>query len=128
MAAFITATSAMALRLVTAVVGLATVVVTMPAIVAAARNIEVQQQVYMPHISSEQRCYQLHGHGRDLARTRTQEELAAEMTKRLHEGHVFPNTAFRSPTSVKILYTVVGLAAVQLGGWVFLLLALLLHW
>ena len=62
MAAFITATSAMALRLVTAVVGLATVVVTMPAIVAAARNIEVQQQVYMRHISSEQRCYQLHRH------------------------------------------------------------------
>ena len=56
-AAFITNTSndgsGDALKLITAIVGLSTVIVTMPAILAAGRNIELQQQVYFSGIISE---------------------------------------------------------------------------
>jgi hypothetical protein len=41
------------MRLITAIVGLSTVVVTMPAILAAGRNIELQQRVYFSGIVSE---------------------------------------------------------------------------
>jgi hypothetical protein len=47
------------LRYVTAAVGLVTVVVTMPAIVAAARNTEIQQMVYFLGIESDERCREL---------------------------------------------------------------------
>ena len=56
-AAFITNTSndgsGDALKLITAIVGLSTVIVTMPAILSAGRNIELQQQVYFSGIISE---------------------------------------------------------------------------
>jgi len=56
-AAFITNTSndgsGDALKLITAIVGLSTVIVTMPAILSAGRNIELQQQVYFSGIFSE---------------------------------------------------------------------------
>mmetsp|Transcript_34760 Transcript_34760/g.49347 ORF Transcript_34760/g.49347 Transcript_34760/m.49347 type:complete len:235 (+) Transcript_34760:3-707(+) len=123
MAAFITSSVADSLRFVTAMVGLATVVVTMPAIVAAGRNIEVQQKVYFNMLDSDERCRQLHGHARDLAIKERGESL-----QRDKHGHLFPNMAFRSRTSLKILKTVVALAFVQFAGWCFLLVALIFEW
>jgi hypothetical protein len=109
---------------VTAGVGLLTVVVTLPAILAAGSNIEVQQQVYFRQISSDERCQVLHGHSRDLSRKPTSQE----MKERLKEGHVLPNMAFRSRRSVKILMTAVMLGAVQFVGWIFLLIAVMQDW
>mmetsp|Transcript_14852 Transcript_14852/g.22616 ORF Transcript_14852/g.22616 Transcript_14852/m.22616 type:complete len:265 (-) Transcript_14852:220-1014(-) len=122
MAAFISTSSARrSFQFATAMVGLATVGVTMPAIIAAARNIEVQQEVYFRGIESDERCQLLHGHGRDLS-LHEQKEKESRRTN----GHIFPNMAFRSKRSVKILYTVVSLAVVQVAGWCFLLFALII--
>jgi hypothetical protein len=125
MAAYITTNEELnSLRFVTAGVGLLTVVVTLPAILAAGSNIEVQQQVYFRQISSDERCQVLHGHSRDLSRKPTSQE----MKERLKEGHVLPNMAFRSRRSVKILMTAVMLGAVQFVGWIFLLIAVMQDW
>lgn len=123
MAAFITSTGSNTLRYITAGVGLAFVVVTMPAIVAAGRNIEVQQQVYFRGLESDVRAKQLHGHMRDLS-----VKDANERKERHLCGHIFPNMAFRSDTAVKILDVVVALAVVQFVGWCFLLIAAVRDW
>jgi hypothetical protein len=126
MAAYITTGVELnSLRFVTAGVGLMTVVVTLPAILAAGSNIEVQQQVYFRQISSDDRCMILHGHNRDLStKPRTK-----EMKERLKEGHALPNMAFRSRWSVKILTTALMLGAVQFAGWILLIVAVIYqHW
>ena len=70
MAAFIANTSengtGNALKYITPTFGLLTVVVTMPVILAAGRNIELQQKIYFARIASYERCHKMHGHGRDL--------------------------------------------------------------
>ena len=70
MAAFITNTSedgtGNALKYITATVGLLTVVVTMPVILAAGRNVELQQKIYFARIALYERCHEMHGHGRNL--------------------------------------------------------------
>ncbi|KAL7541635.1 hypothetical protein ACHAXR_011080 [Thalassiosira sp. AJA248-18] len=130
MAAFITNTSddTDALKYITAIVGLLTVVVTMPAILAAGRNIELQQRVYFAYISSEERCRELHGHGRNILQSTREKgnatNLKDEYRERVMNGHIFPNMAFRGRGSVPILFTVVALAIVQVVGWCFLLVAL----
>lgn len=121
MAAFITSDAPGSMRYVCASVGLATVIVTMPAIVAAGRNIELQQHIYFQRLESDTRCEELHGHRRDLSIKHTN-----EMRNRFANGHIFPNMAFRSVHSVPILYTVVGLAFVQFAGWIFLLMTLMM--
>ena len=123
MAAFITADESKFQKYTAAFVGLATVVVTMPAIFAAGRNIELQQTIYFRGISSDRRCIQLHGHARDLSL-----DFPKEQRDRLHFGHIFPNMAFRGRGSVPILFTVLGLALVQCLGWSFLLIALAKDW
>jgi hypothetical protein len=122
MAAYITSSGPDSLRFVTASVGLATVIVTMPAIVAAGQNIEIQQEIYFKSLPSEKRSRELHGHGRDV----TVKEDSEAIT-RLRYGHLLPTMAFRGKRSVRILRTVIILAMVQFIGWVFLLLALLLN-
>lgn len=122
-----------ALKYITAIVGLLTVVVTMPAILAAGRNIELQQHVYFSRISSEQRCRELHGHSRHIITGAGREEdarfdMLTEQRERMKHGHIFPNMAFRGTGAVPILFTVLGLAAVQVGGWCFLLAALVKGW
>ena len=112
------------LRFVTAGVGLLTVFVTLPAILAAGTNIEVQQQVYFRQIESDERCIQLHGHSRDLKI----KPIPMELKKRLQYGHILPNMAYRSRRSVKILYTAAFLAAVQSIGWILLLVAVILDY
>ena len=116
MAAFITKTSddgsGDALKYITAVVGLLTVVVTMPAIMAAGRNIELQQKVYFARISSEERCRELHGHGRNILQCdggkRDKINMKEETRERLQHGHIFPNMAFRGRGGVPIFHG---------GGW-----------
>lgn len=123
MAAFITAADAPdTFRFVTAAVGLVTVLVALPAIVAAASNVDVQQQVYFRQIESDERCLVLHGHRRDLGMKPTQEEEK----DRLKYGHVLPNMAFRKRSAIRIIYTAMFLASVQILGWVFLLFALMI--
>ena len=125
MAAYITAgMEPDSLRFITAAVGLATVFVTLPAIYAAGRNVEVQQQVYFRQIESDERCEILHGHSRDLAF----KPDAHEENERMLYGHILPNMAFRSRSAVKILWTASLLAAVQLFGWIFLLVAVIYDW
>jgi hypothetical protein len=121
MAAFITSPGPNSLRYVTAIVGLATVVVTMPAIVAAGQNIELQQEVYFKMLSSDERSKELHGHNRDLRMDKD------EMRQRKEHGHILPTMAFRGRGAIRILNTVIVLAAVQFFGWVFLLVALFLE-
>ena len=98
MAAFISSSSdgSDALKYITAIVGLLTVVVTMPAILAAGRNIELQQQVYFARISSEERCRELHGHGRNILkysgeRNAQSISMKEEQHERKQYGHIFPN-------------------------------------
>ena len=98
MAAFISSSSdgSDALKYITAIVGLLTVVVTMPAILAAGRNIELQQQVYFARISSEERCRELHGHGRNILKYSGEgNDLSISMKEEQHGrkqyGHIFPN-------------------------------------
>jgi hypothetical protein len=123
MAAFITTPSDHnPLRYIMAAVGLATVLVTMPAILAAGQNIEVKQQLYFKGISSDERCVTLHGHDRSGTMKVGESEL------RLSKGHLFPNTSFRGEFGVPILLTVIALAAVQVVGWISLLLALIMGW
>ena len=110
------------LKYITAGLGITTVLITMPSIIAAGRNIEIQQRVYFQGISSEERCYELHGHGRD--QRLTQEEL----DNRLKYGHVFPNMAFRGRTALPILNVVIMLAIAQLCGWILFLLAIIHGW
>mmetsp|Transcript_588 Transcript_588/g.904 ORF Transcript_588/g.904 Transcript_588/m.904 type:complete len:81 (-) Transcript_588:420-662(-) len=43
-------------------------------------------------------------------------------------GQVFRNMAFRSKSSVKILYAAMALDVVQFAGWIFLLIALTCRW
>eukprot|EP00980_Cylindrotheca_fusiformis_P006953 scaffold1465_cov93-Cylindrotheca_fusiformis.AAC.3 len=125
MAAYITSGEILnSLRFVTAGVGLLTVVVTLPAILAAGSNIEVQQQVYFRQISSDERCMFLHGHVRDLSI----KPPSHEVKNRLEKGHMLPNMAFRSRRSVKILRTAILLGAVQCAGWIFLLIAVIQNW
>lgn len=136
MAAFITNTtgdgSGDALKYIAAIVGMSTVIVTMPAILAAGRNIELQQQVYFKGVSSDERCRELHGHGRKIlqcsGKRGNEINLKEEQKARLKHGHIFPNMAFRGRGSVPILFTVVALAIVQVFGWVFLLVALARGW
>lgn len=125
MAAYITATDASnATRCITATVGLLTVIVTLPAILAAGSNVDVQQQVYFRQIKSDERCMQLHGHTRDLSVKPTPREERV----RLEHGHVLPNMAFRGRSAVRILYTAIFLAGVQILGWAFLLAAVIHEW
>lgn len=128
-AAFITTSSTGAMKLITAIIGLSTVIITTPAILAASRNIELQQQIYFAGIVSEERCQQLHGHGRKIV---TFEEKGIttkeEHDKRLIGGHIFPTMAFRGQGALPILYTVVGLLTVQILGWIFLLAAFYNNW
>lgn len=125
MAAYITAgMEPDSLRFITAAVGLATVFVTLPAIYAAGRNVEVQQQVYFRQIESDERCEILHGHSRDLSFKPDEHEE----NERMLYGHILPNMAFRSRSAVKILWTATLLAAVQLFGWIFLLIAVVYSW
>jgi hypothetical protein len=138
MAAFITNTTddgnGNSLRYITAAVGLLTVVVTLPAILAAGRNIELQQHVYFARISSEQRCKELHGHGRFIVKgfggrdTTNNVDMKAEHEERIYAGHIFPNMAFRGRGALSILNTVIALATVQVIGWCFLLIALVKGW
>ena len=122
MAAYITATDASnASRFITAAVGLLTVIVTLPAIIAAGSNVDVQQQVYFRQITSDERCMQLHGHTRDLRIKPTPREERA----RLENGHILPNMAFLGRSAVRILYTAIFLAGVQILGWAFLLAAVI---
>lgn len=125
MAAYITAGEEPdSLRFVTAAVGLATVFVTLPAIYAAGRNVEVQQQVYFRQIETDERCEFLHGHRRDLS---LQPDVNEERDRSLY-GHILPNMAFRSRAAIKILWTASLLAVVQLLGWIFLLFAVIFSW
>ena len=113
-----------ALKYIAAIVGLATVIVTMPAILAAGRNIELQQHVYFAHISSEDRCRELHGHGRNPSET----EMRLEHRNRMRYGHIFPNMAFRGRGAIPIVATVTALAILQVLGWSFFIIALVLDW
>ncbi|GFH44607.1 hypothetical protein CTEN210_01081 [Chaetoceros tenuissimus] len=125
MAAYITATDASnASRFITATVGLLTVIVTLPAIIAAGSNVDVQQQVYFRQIQSDERCIQLHGHTRDLRIKASPREERA----RLENGHILPNMAFRGRSAIRILYTAIFLAGVQILGWAFLLAAVIHEW
>jgi len=132
MAAFITSSDGSdALKYITATVGVLTVVVTFPAILSAGRNIELQQHVYFAGLSSEERCRELHGHGRDWHfgdRGKGYGSTAHEQYLRMKHGHIFPNMAFRGKGSMPILITVVGLVIVQILGWCFLLAALVNGW
>ncbi len=110
------------LKYITAGLGITTILITMPSIVAAGRNIELQQRVYFMGISSEERCYELHGHGRD--QTMTQDEL----DNRWKYGHVFPNMAFRGRGALPILNVVIMLAVAQICGWILFLLAIVYGW
>jgi len=110
------------LKYITAGLGISTILITMPSIVAAGRNIEIQQRVYFQGISSEERCYELHGHGRD--QRITQEEL----DKRWKYGHVFPNMSFRGRGALPVLNVVIMLAVAQICGWVLFLLAIFNEW
>ena len=138
MAAFITNTSnngsGNSLKYITATVGLLTVVVTLPAILAAGRNIELQQHVYFARISSEQRCRELHGHGRYIVKgialgdDTNNVDMKTEHKERAKFGHIFPNMAFRGQGALSILNTVIALAVVQVVGWILLLVALVNRW
>lgn len=110
------------LKYITAGLGITTVLITMPSIIAAGRNIEIQQRVYFQGISSEERCYELHGHGRDQRLTED------ELDNRLKYGHVFPNMAFRGKAALPILNVVIMLAIAQLCGWILFLLAIIYGW
>mmetsp|Transcript_7327 Transcript_7327/g.10695 ORF Transcript_7327/g.10695 Transcript_7327/m.10695 type:complete len:248 (+) Transcript_7327:100-843(+) len=110
------------LKYITAGLGITTILITMPSIVAAGQNIELQQRVYFQGISSEERCYELHGHGRD--QTMTQDEL----DNRWKYGHVFPNMAYRGRWALPILNVVIMLAVAQICGWILFLLAIVYGW
>jgi hypothetical protein len=130
MAAFITNSSTGAMKLITAIIGLSTVIITTPAILAASRNIELQQHIYFAGIVSDERCQQLHGHGRKIVTLFEEKEITTkeEHDKRLIDGHIFPTMAFRGQGAIPILYTVVGLSTVQILGWIFLLAAFYQDW
>jgi hypothetical protein len=74
----------------------------------------------------------LHGHGRGILQSERKEgeqfSMKEEQKKRLSEGHIFPNMAFRGRGAVPILFTVLALSTVQVLGWLFLLTALLKGW
>ena len=134
-AAFITTSSTGAMKLITAIIGLSTVIITTPAILAASRNIELQQHIYFAGIVSDERCQQLHGHGRKIVTFEEKEFVSTllpttkeEHDKRLIDGHIFPTMAFRGQGAVPILYTVVGLSTVQILGWILLLAAFYSDW
>ncbi|KAG7350560.1 hypothetical protein IV203_009920 [Nitzschia inconspicua] len=126
MAAFISAASNVDNRsflYITAAVGLATVIVTLPALIAAGQNIELQQRVYFLGLESDEQCQRLHGHDRDAV-LKSPNELIQRTTK----GHVFPNTAYRGRYGIPILKTVMALAFVQVAGWCGLLISLVMEW
>jgi hypothetical protein len=115
---------------VTASVGLLTVLVTLPALVAAGKNIEVQQQIYFSGLPSDSLCRRMHGHDRDLnyenasivnTTTTTSNSFSSH-----GRNHLLPNTAFRSRFAFPILTTVVLLSIVQVAGWCGLLMALVM--
>ncbi|KAG7360205.1 hypothetical protein IV203_035304 [Nitzschia inconspicua] len=125
MAAFISAASNLDNRsflYITAAVGLATVIVTLPALIAAGQNIELQQRVYFLGLESDEQCQRLHGHDRDAV-LKSPNELIQRTTK----GHVFPNTAYRGRFGIPILKTVMALAFVQVAGWCGLLISLVME-
>lgn len=113
---------------IAAAVGLLTCLVTLPALVAAGKNIEVQQRIYFAGLPSDALCRRLHGHDRDpkwgahepRRRTSSPRALASS------SSHLLPNTAFRSRFGVPILTTVVLLSIVQVAGWCGLLVALVM--
>lgn len=113
------------LRFVTASVGIVSVFVTLPSILAAGTNVEVQQQVYFRQVLSDERCQQLHGHGRDLKLCLPNSK---EEQDRRRYGHLLPSMAFRSKGGVRILITALALAVIQFVGWIFLLAAVILEW
>lgn len=130
MAAFITAKTNddtdPAFLYATASVGLGTVLVTLPALVAAGRNVEVQQRIYFEGLPSDAVCRALHGHDRDRG-WRTKAEARSGGGGGGDGGgssHLLPNMAFRSRCGVPIVVVVVLLSAVQVVGWCFLLAAL----
>ena len=131
---------------VTASVGLLTVLVTLPALVAAGKNIEVQQQIYFSGLPSDSLCRRLHGHDRDLKWSTTTTDTSTSNTSTStsntstststtatntnssssSRNHLLPNTAFRSRFALPILTTVVLLSIVQVAGWCGLLMAVVM--
>lgn len=99
MAAFVTSSQSgnLSMLLVAASVGLATVIVTLPAIFAAGRNIEVQQQVYFRQVPSDERCLELHGHKRDLTRSKKGQQLSRSMQR--HDERSGPPIFSSNPMS-----------------------------
>ena len=110
---------------VTASVGLLTVLVTLPALVAAGKNIEVQQQIYFSGLPSDSLCRKLHGHDRDLNYEKASSSGTTTSSSN-SRNHILPNTAFRSRFALPILTTVVLLSIVQVAGWCGLLIALVM--
>jgi hypothetical protein len=128
MAAFITSSSHIMFRYVTATVGMLTLLVTMPAIVAAGQNIELQQQIYFQRIPSDQRCQQLHGHPRNPNKNnKKNNHNANESILRKRHGHLLPTMSFRGKWGIPILKTVIAIATVQLLGWICLVILLLVY-
>ena len=120
---------------ITAGVGLLTVLVTLPALIAAGKNIEIQQRVYFLGLPSDTLCRKLHGHDRDMKYHRKQEyHLRHQHRPRLIRDepntntntnntttHILPNTSFRAEYGMPILTTVRLLSLVQVVGWCCLL-------
>jgi len=136
---------------IAAAVGLLTCLVTLPALVAAGKNIEVQQRIYFAGLPSDALCRRLHGHDRDRrigagttststittscqSQSQNQNQtspITASPSVSLSSAtaslsHLLPNTAFRSRFGVPILTTVVLLSIVQVTGWCGLLVALMM--
>ena len=124
---------------ITAGVGLLTVLVTLPALIAAGKNIEIQQRVYFLGLPSDTLCRKLHGHDRDMKYHRRQEyHLRHQHRPRLIRDepntntnntttHILPNTSFRAEYGMPILTTVILLSLVQVVGWCCLLGTLLME-
>ena len=116
------------IKYIAATVGLITVIVTMPAILAAGRNIELQQHIYFTHIRSDERCRELHGHFRNVGTINSNEDIMLEHKLRMENGHIFPNVVFRGRGAVPIVATVTALAILQVTGWLFFIITLVLGW
>ena len=120
---------------ITAGVGLLTVLVTLPALIAAGKNIEIQQRVYFLGLPSDTLCRKLHGHDRDMKYHRKQEyhlrhqhrpnlirdEPNTNTNTNNITTHILPNTSFRADYGMPILTTVILLSLVQVVGWCCLL-------
>jgi hypothetical protein len=138
MAAFVAAngggdTNDAALRYVTSGVGIFTILVTLPAIFEAARNIQVHEDVYFAKMTNA-RCEQLHGHS-SSPRTYSRDGCCGrgvkdEGAKRKEKGHIFPTTTYRGKGlfGMKIGIRALLLMGGQLVGWILLLIAFVLEW